>query len=226
VQTRYAEEAGHYTNPNASCPVCGVRVFFYQAPDGGRVFFDELGPPWPKHPCTDNSESVIGKRHISSKATSEVRTFRWQRDGWYPFICERVARVPPDFRCLAVAGLYNDSSIALYVCAEALFIRAPYQMKRRDDSTYLLSTVQIQGGTSKPVELVAYRHLADALFASPIRAARAIPPRRFKKISGKPKQKGRARAINQANSSNSATPETTIELAFQRAIRKQSKGQT
>lgn len=44
-----------YTNPNATCPVCGARVFFYRSPHGGRVFFDELGVPWPKHPCTDTS---------------------------------------------------------------------------------------------------------------------------------------------------------------------------
>lgn len=43
-----------YVNPNARCPVCGASVYFYQSPYGGRVFFDELGPPWPKHPCTDN----------------------------------------------------------------------------------------------------------------------------------------------------------------------------
>src|SRR4051812_38741158 len=43
-----------YVNPNARCPVCGASVYFYQSPFGGRVFFDELGPPWPKHPCTDN----------------------------------------------------------------------------------------------------------------------------------------------------------------------------
>jgi hypothetical protein len=43
-----------YINPNARCPVCGCAVFFYQSPYGGRVFFDNLGPPWPKHPCTDN----------------------------------------------------------------------------------------------------------------------------------------------------------------------------
>jgi hypothetical protein len=43
-----------YVNPNAHCPVCGKKVFFYQSPFGGRVFFDDLGWPWPKHPCTDN----------------------------------------------------------------------------------------------------------------------------------------------------------------------------
>jgi hypothetical protein len=34
-----------YVNPNARCPVCGASVYFYQSPYGGRVFFDELGPP-------------------------------------------------------------------------------------------------------------------------------------------------------------------------------------
>ncbi len=50
-----------YTDPNAYCPICGVLVFFYQSPHGGRVFFDDLGWPWPKHPCTDNPKSQRSK---------------------------------------------------------------------------------------------------------------------------------------------------------------------
>lgn len=42
-----------FTVPNARCPQCGALVFFYQNSAGSRVFFDDLGPPWPKHPCTD-----------------------------------------------------------------------------------------------------------------------------------------------------------------------------
>ena len=45
---------GCFVNPNAKCPECGVPVFFYANAFGSRVYFDELGPPWPKHPCTDN----------------------------------------------------------------------------------------------------------------------------------------------------------------------------
>jgi hypothetical protein len=58
-----------YVNPNARCPVCGADVYFYQSPYGGRVFFDELGPPWHKHPCTDNP--VV--RHHFSSAESRAR---------------------------------------------------------------------------------------------------------------------------------------------------------
>ena len=52
-----------YTIPNARCPLCPARVFFYQSPHGGRVFFDRLGPPWPKHSCTDKSAM---RQHFSS----------------------------------------------------------------------------------------------------------------------------------------------------------------
>lgn len=68
-----------FVNPNAICPVCGAPVFFYQSEYGGRVFFDELGPPWPKHPCTDSKSEVI-KTNIFSNEPS------WLKEGWMPFI--------------------------------------------------------------------------------------------------------------------------------------------
>ena len=67
-----------YTVPNATCPVCGETVFYYQSPNGGRVFFDDLGWPWPKHPCTDNKRSAGKLTH--PKRTSNILAFR-ARDG-------------------------------------------------------------------------------------------------------------------------------------------------
>jgi hypothetical protein len=58
--------------------VCGDRVFFYQSPNGGRVFFDHLGWPWPKHPCTDNPVSQSAT--VRSVAPSLHTSFR-NRDG-------------------------------------------------------------------------------------------------------------------------------------------------
>ena len=81
-----------FTNPNASCPVCGVNVFFYESPYGGRVFFDALGPPWPKHPCTDssNSGSIVPEPPLQASRPH----FEWQDQGWSPFkICELSAEV-------------------------------------------------------------------------------------------------------------------------------------
>ena len=63
--------------PNAECPVCGQPVYFVQPENGGRIFFDELGPPWPKHPCTDNGHSPVFapagyvSHHVGSGVLSE-----------------------------------------------------------------------------------------------------------------------------------------------------------
>jgi hypothetical protein len=45
-------------NPASNCPVCGAKVYFYSNEYGSRVYFDEVGPPWPKHPCTDLSLAI------------------------------------------------------------------------------------------------------------------------------------------------------------------------
>ncbi len=66
---------GGLTSPNATCPVCGAAVYYYESPYGGRVFFDELGPPWPKHPCTTH-ETV---------PSSRPRAGKWSEEGWEPF---------------------------------------------------------------------------------------------------------------------------------------------
>jgi len=62
-----------YLNPNAHCPVCNKPVFFYQSAHGGRVFFDNVGWPWPKHGCTDNPLSQSGT--IRPFATRNERPF-------------------------------------------------------------------------------------------------------------------------------------------------------
>lgn len=67
-----------YVNPNAHCPLCGERVFFYQSSNGGRVFFEHLGWPWPKHPCTDSPRSQSGA--VKMVAESGHNSFR-NREG-------------------------------------------------------------------------------------------------------------------------------------------------
>lgn len=64
-----------FVNPNASCPVCGQPVYFYSNEHGSRVFFDELGKPWAKHPCTDNGRPVSGsvRARPSSRPVAEIK---------------------------------------------------------------------------------------------------------------------------------------------------------
>lgn len=77
-----------YVCYNARCPVCHANVFFYQSPYGGRVFFDELGPPWPKHPCTDWGTRITVQDPGHGQ---KCWALSWRRQGWIPFICEKIA---------------------------------------------------------------------------------------------------------------------------------------
>lgn len=101
-----------YVNPNASCPVCGASVFFYQCFNGGRVFFDELGPPWPKHPCTDNA-SRPGRISPASSNTNQQTTYAWQQDGWQPFIIESVIRYSSNKDYFRVTGALRGQRLSL-----------------------------------------------------------------------------------------------------------------
>lgn len=67
-QHRVRSRIACYVNPNARCPVCDQPVFFYANASGSRVFFDDLGPPWPKHPCTDRRGSME-RRQIERRST-------------------------------------------------------------------------------------------------------------------------------------------------------------
>jgi hypothetical protein len=68
-------ESARYIVPNATCPICGADVFFFQNELGSRVFFDELGPPWPKHPCMDKSSvSEDYGQKTSGVSSPESRT--------------------------------------------------------------------------------------------------------------------------------------------------------
>lgn len=63
-----------FVNPSASCNICGSKVFFYQSPHGGQVYFDELGPPWPKHNCTEKPRII-----------NSFTKFQWKEKNLRPF---------------------------------------------------------------------------------------------------------------------------------------------
>lgn len=78
-----------YTCPNCTCWICGAKVFFYQSPFGGRVFFDELGPPWPRHACFAKTDSALIKApepsgYILPSVSPSSCPSVWSRDGWDP----------------------------------------------------------------------------------------------------------------------------------------------
>jgi hypothetical protein len=118
-----------FTIPNATCPVCGASVFFYQSPTGGRVFFDELGPPWPKHPCTDNPSLPVGR--LSETTTAHKSKPAWQKAGWEP-ITIRSSRTDGTWHAIPCVNLatniYFDAlaDAALRVNGETCALMRPW----------------------------------------------------------------------------------------------------
>jgi hypothetical protein len=53
---------------STTCPQCGARVFFIRH-NGGSVWVDELGWPWPKHGCFDTAPATPRSRRAFSVET-------------------------------------------------------------------------------------------------------------------------------------------------------------
>lgn len=98
-----------YINPSARCPECNALVFFYQSPYGGRVYFDELGPPWPKHPCTSNVPPSTIRRNILEMTPPQIE-YQWQKEGWKPFACMDVRTTDTHNRTY-IHGIFPDAGL-------------------------------------------------------------------------------------------------------------------
>lgn len=147
-----------FVNPNASCPVCGESVFFYQSPFGGRVFFDELGPPWPKHGCT-NSQSTPNKP--APTINNKTRKYSWIKNGWNPFIISN--RYNHDKNSLRIEGEYKQKKITIYLNKKHIkerdeFLISPNtiaHIKKVTDDEYRISFIF---GVDKNKCITAYRY--------------------------------------------------------------------
>lgn len=108
---------GSSDKPNAYCPVCGAAVYFYQSPTGGRVFFDDLGHPWPKHPCTARPHVVVKLRtsaiqEPASRAPS-TRPAAVNRE-WVP-IQISAPQWEDRYRVVSCRDLITDQRFKVYV---------------------------------------------------------------------------------------------------------------
>ena len=155
-----------YTDPNARCPRCRASVFFYRSPYGGCVYFDELGPPWPKHPCMDTGAPPTSVRRpqlfpavvAGTRPASTVT----REQGWRPMICEEVRRHD---RCQSVVCLKvrteQGYSPMLYAVFDRSLLdhRTPFLARPLPDGSIEVSTLDTQAKTPDEVRFVAYRTL-------------------------------------------------------------------
>ena len=173
-----------FVNPHARCPVCGAGVFYYQSPDGGRVFFDALGPPWPKHPCTDNAPS---SRLSRPRPSPSLPRYQWQQDAWVPFILSSVLSYSP--RLVRVSGHCGDAPLELYIRKQSLppsrdpreFMElAAVLVKLERPGRYRMSVL---GPSLTPTELFGYASSLEA--DNPLTPARPRGPLHRVKRSGR-----------------------------------------
>jgi hypothetical protein len=107
----YEEFKRTYTNPNAQCQFCGQRVFFCQLENGGKVFFDELGPPWTKHPCWDLQKQKMSFVKPLSFSYGPL-TFAWEKNGWGPFKLMGIKILDSGFD--KIEGVYKGKKLKLF----------------------------------------------------------------------------------------------------------------
>ncbi|MCG8028757.1 MAG: hypothetical protein N0E59_00020 [Candidatus Thiodiazotropha taylori] len=78
------------------------------------MFFDELGPPWPKHPCTDNSSIPKNIGYNSSSSVQKPsKKYGWEMNGWTPYIIKSVSRIDKIFQ--KIKGILGEEEITLYI---------------------------------------------------------------------------------------------------------------
>ncbi len=106
-----------FINPNARCPVCKAPVFFYQSPYGGKVFFDELGHPWTKHPCTDSSLPSLFKdaEYLpkDKNLSSFIKSQNWENEGWKTFICYQM-QIDYEIDRIRLIGYHGEHTKNIY----------------------------------------------------------------------------------------------------------------
>lgn len=158
IYKTYSELLVGATFPNASCPVCGFKVFFYKSPQGGRVFFDELGPPWPKHPCTDNGREV---RQIELRNLTKIETPIYKStDGWQPFLCEDITYQKFDKEVAKITGIFVDIKKTFFLKQSGLTINSPFFIKIIDNNMSI-STIVHLGKEIKAVDLRIFLYESD-----------------------------------------------------------------
>ncbi|MGL4219537.1 MAG: hypothetical protein ACRCSS_02745 [Shewanella sp.] len=75
-----------FTIPNVTCQRCGAKVFYYEHPNGARVLFDQLGPPWPKHPCYEVAQKGKVRKSAVTKPFTDWAS--WKQGLWSPVIVQ------------------------------------------------------------------------------------------------------------------------------------------
>lgn len=132
--------ASGFTNPNATCPVCGDSVYYYESPYGGKVFFDELGPPWPKHFCTTQEQYAhAGPIKGDHKP--------WNEDQWKSLSSAAVLPTPDCGDVYTLRGHHQGKTLNWFFAAESIVMAEIIRFKPRETGEFYLSILDFDTTT-------------------------------------------------------------------------------
>lgn len=160
-----------YTNPNANCPQCRARVFYYESPYGGKVYFDHMGPPWTKHPCMDThvqgtphskvTSRKIGVSFISQPKPQQIKV----EDGWIPVYCFEIHALDrlPEYLDFALFDLENRKHLYAKTPRHLVDSRSPILIRRiKDQLNYEISTLNVREVKPTEIRLFAFTTIKEA----------------------------------------------------------------
>lgn len=174
-----------YTNPNAKCPRCRASVYFYQSPYGGKVFFDAMGPPWPKHPCTDSLNSPINGHEIKdlSKTIGLKDVNRHQplvalEPEWFHIFCSNIQTVDsdPTVTVFFLGDQGQEKQLFSRIRRDQVDVLWPILLKRSVDRKYYeISTLKAKELVPSELRSTAFLSVSELMnFESALRLRNEI----------------------------------------------------
>jgi hypothetical protein len=167
----YWQKSESYTNPNANCPRCRAKVFYYESPYGGKVYFDQMGPPWPKHPCMDShgygaSHTKVTGRKVGVSFISQPQTQPINiEEGWIPVYCFEIQASDrlPDYLDFSLFDMENRKHLYAKYSRQLVDSRSPILIRRiKDQLNYEISTLNVREAKPTEIRLFAFTTIEEA----------------------------------------------------------------
>lgn len=158
--TEHWQRFSSYNVPNAHCPYCGEAVFFYRSPFNGSVYFDDLGPPWPKHPCMDTENLQIEKVRPANSLSSRIYSRLMKREMvWIPILCFNV-QCHPEWPSVVVIKMLSQAGIFITLYAKFnlanLDYRTPFLIRTISKNlVFEISTLDVRAAAPSEVRFNA-----------------------------------------------------------------------
>jgi hypothetical protein len=120
------------------------------------VFFDDVGPPWPKHPCTDTSitESDRQPPLLARSLTTFARP-KWLEEGWVPMIVGTLSNVESGrLRFQSIRTTWAGAEITIYLKGWEVKRGGMYHVKRITDERFSICELCVNAENAVRVRLL------------------------------------------------------------------------